>query len=90
MGIIISQYKDPYKLISIMECHKGFERCSNEFHEYSWYPFNAFHSIKNIKLALQVKIRNGCVVFMWLWLTSGWVNVFQVLVKGGRRDYTIP
>ena len=27
MGIIISQYKDPYKPISIMEGHKGFERC---------------------------------------------------------------
>ena len=31
MGIIISQYKDPYKPISIMECHKGFERCSHRF-----------------------------------------------------------
>ena len=31
MGIIISQYKkDPYKPIIIMECHKGFERCSIE------------------------------------------------------------
>ena len=29
MGIIISQYEDPYKPISIMECHKGFERCSD-------------------------------------------------------------
>ena len=29
MGIIIrQQYKDPYKPISIMECHSGFERCS--------------------------------------------------------------
>ena len=29
MGIpILCQYKDPYKPISIMECHKGFERCS--------------------------------------------------------------
>ena len=24
MGIIISQYKDPYKPMIIMECHKGF------------------------------------------------------------------
>ena len=24
MGIIISQYRDPYKPSSIMECHKGF------------------------------------------------------------------
>ncbi len=24
MGIVISQYKDPYKPISIMECHRGF------------------------------------------------------------------
>ena len=23
MGIIVSQHKDPYKPISIMECHKG-------------------------------------------------------------------
>ena len=29
MGIMISQYKDPYKPTSIMECHKGFERCSH-------------------------------------------------------------
>ena len=29
MGILICQYKDPYKPISIMECHKGFERCSS-------------------------------------------------------------
>ena len=29
MGITISQYKDPHKQISIMECHKGFERCSS-------------------------------------------------------------
>ena len=28
MGIIISHYKDFYEPISIMECHKGFERCS--------------------------------------------------------------
>ncbi len=28
MGIIISQYKNPYKPISIMECHKDFEHCS--------------------------------------------------------------
>ena len=27
MGTIISQYKDPYKPMSIMECHNGFERC---------------------------------------------------------------
>ena len=26
-GIVESQCKDPYKPISIMECHKGFERC---------------------------------------------------------------
>ena len=25
MGIKHSQYKDPYKPISIIECHKGFE-----------------------------------------------------------------
>ena len=31
MGVIRSQYKDPYKPISIMECHMGFERCSNGF-----------------------------------------------------------
>ena len=31
MGIIVNQYKDPYKPISIMECHKGFERCSNGY-----------------------------------------------------------
>ena len=30
IGIIISQYKDPYKPISKMECHKGFEHCSVE------------------------------------------------------------
>ena len=30
IGIIISQYKDPYKSTSIMECHKGFERCSGD------------------------------------------------------------
>ena len=29
MGILICQYKDPYKPVSIMECHKGFERCSS-------------------------------------------------------------
>ena len=28
IGIVISQYKDPYQAISITECHKGFERCS--------------------------------------------------------------
>ena len=28
-GITVSQYKDPYEPISIMECHKGFERCSH-------------------------------------------------------------
>ena len=31
IGIIISQYKDPYQPISLMECHKGFERCSLGF-----------------------------------------------------------
>ena len=35
MGIIMRQYKDPYKPISIMECHlechKVFERCSSVF-----------------------------------------------------------
>ena len=25
MGVSISHYKDPYKPISITECHKGFE-----------------------------------------------------------------
>ena len=25
-GIVIIEYKDPYKLISIMECHRGFEK----------------------------------------------------------------
>ncbi len=29
MDIAISHYKDPYKPINIMECHKGFERCSD-------------------------------------------------------------
>ena len=29
MGVMIVQYKDPYKPISIMEFHKGFESCSN-------------------------------------------------------------
>ena len=29
MGIIISQYKDPYKPNSIVECPSGFERCSH-------------------------------------------------------------
>ena len=29
MEILISQYKDPYKPISIMKCHQGFERCSD-------------------------------------------------------------
>ena len=29
MGIVISQFKDPYEPISIMECHKGFERGSS-------------------------------------------------------------
>ena len=28
MGIITSQYKDPYKPSSITECHKGFDHCS--------------------------------------------------------------
>ena len=28
MGIIVRQYKDPYKPISMMECHRGFERSS--------------------------------------------------------------
>ena len=28
--ILICQYKDPYKPISTMECHKAFERCSHE------------------------------------------------------------
>ena len=30
MGIVISHHKDPYEPISIVECHKGFERCSSE------------------------------------------------------------
>ena len=30
MGIIISQYKDPYKPTSIMESNKGYFRSSNE------------------------------------------------------------
>ena len=30
IGIIISHYKDPYQQTSIIECHKGFERCSPE------------------------------------------------------------
>ena len=30
MGIIRCHDKDPYRSISIMECHKGFERCSIE------------------------------------------------------------
>ena len=29
IGVIISQYKDPYKPISLMEGNKGFEHCSN-------------------------------------------------------------
>ena len=29
MEIFISQHKDPYKPISIMKCHQGFERCSD-------------------------------------------------------------
>ena len=28
IGVIISHYKDPYQLTSIMECQQGFERCS--------------------------------------------------------------
>ncbi len=28
---LISQYKDPYKPICMMECHKGFERCSSDY-----------------------------------------------------------
>ena len=28
MGTIVYQYKDPYKPISIMECHKGFDHSS--------------------------------------------------------------
>ena len=33
MGIIISQYKDSCKPISIRKCHKGFEGCSDVFGE---------------------------------------------------------
>ena len=29
----MSQYKDPYEPISIMECHKCFERCSNDLYQ---------------------------------------------------------
>ena len=29
IGIIVGHCKDHYKPISIMECHKGLERCSN-------------------------------------------------------------
>ena len=29
IGIMISHYKDLYESISIMECHRGFGRCSN-------------------------------------------------------------
>ena len=36
MGVIRSHYKDPYKPISIMKCHEGFERCSNVFCQMSW------------------------------------------------------
>ena len=31
MGILICQYKDPYKPISILECYEGFEHCSFSF-----------------------------------------------------------
>ena len=36
MGIITSQYKDPYEPISIMEWHKGFEHSSYE--TFCWLP----------------------------------------------------
>ena len=36
MGIIIGQYKDPYKPISIMECNKGFFRGSSDFLKQFW------------------------------------------------------
>ena len=29
LGIEINQHKDPYEPISIMECRKGFELCSD-------------------------------------------------------------
>ena len=29
IGILVSNYKDPYEPIRIMESRKGFERCSN-------------------------------------------------------------
>ena len=29
MEILKCRYKDPYKSISITECHKGFDRCSD-------------------------------------------------------------
>ena len=37
VGIIISHYKDPYEPISRMECHKGFERCSDGVPIWSMY-----------------------------------------------------
>ena len=41
IGIIISQYKDPYRPTSIMECQQGFERCSIVFFERHpfFFPF---------------------------------------------------
>ncbi len=39
-GIIIGQYKDHHKTISIMKCHKGFERWSHVFHLFSLTQHN--------------------------------------------------
>ena len=37
MGIVVGHYKDPYEPTSIMQCHKGFERCS--FVSSKWTEF---------------------------------------------------
>ena len=44
VGIITSHYKDPYKPISIMDCHKGFKRCSTD--DFVWGEFD-LHSLQD-------------------------------------------
>lgn len=47
LGIIISTYKDPYKPISIIECHISFERCSVEVFCVSFFfPTEDFAFVK--------------------------------------------
>lgn len=60
LGIIISTYKDPYKPISIIECHISFERCSVEVFCVSFFfPTEDFAFVKGTLEKIWICEQNG-------------------------------